>query len=289
MSCEWCQNSFEMNDSCSDDFKMWQGLTGPYYIPAIDDDGVLSWTNTGGLPNPDPVDISGPAGSSFEIAGIVASVSELPAGAPGVWLVGSAAPYEGYSYLDGAWKSIGQFAIGPRGPQGDPGPIGPAGPTGQTGPAGQGVPAGGTAGQVLAKASGSDYDTEWVDQSGSGGTPGTAIPLMDGTADAGVATAFAREDHRHPVDTSRASAAEVANLNAAINSKALRVTGTISASTLYIANASITTDMVLVECVFGTPSNVQSDLTWNTDTAGRLAFSGTLGGSTTVDAVLIKI
>lgn len=40
------------------------------------------------------------------------------------------------------------------------------GEDGTTGPAGQGVPTGGTAGQVLAKASGTDYDTEWVDQSG---------------------------------------------------------------------------------------------------------------------------
>lgn len=37
------------------------------------------------------------------------------------------------------------------------------------GPAGEGVPAGGDTGQVLAKASGDDYDTEWVDQSGGGG------------------------------------------------------------------------------------------------------------------------
>lgn len=37
------------------------------------------------------------------------------------------------------------------------------------GPAGQGIPAGGTTGQVLAKASGDDYDTEWVAQSGGGG------------------------------------------------------------------------------------------------------------------------
>ena len=39
---------------------------------------------------------------------------------------------------------------------------------------GVGVPAGGTTGQVLAKVSGTDYDTEWVDQTGGGGsgTPG---------------------------------------------------------------------------------------------------------------------
>lgn len=34
---------------------------------------------------------------------------------------------------------------------------------------GVGVPPGGTAGQVLAKASGTNYDTEWVAQSGGGG------------------------------------------------------------------------------------------------------------------------
>lgn len=35
------------------------------------------------------------------------------------------------------------------------------------------------------------------------GTPGTATPLMDGTAAAGTANMYAREDHRHPTDTSR--------------------------------------------------------------------------------------
>lgn len=58
---------------------------------------------------------------------------------------------------------------GPRGPigeQGPQGPEGPAGPKGDPGVAGPGVPAGGTAGQVLAKKSGTDYDTEWVNQSG---------------------------------------------------------------------------------------------------------------------------
>lgn len=44
-------------------------------------------------------------------------------------------------------------ATGPQGAQGDPG---------------VGVPTGGTAGQVLAKASGADYDTEWVAAGGGG-------------------------------------------------------------------------------------------------------------------------
>ena len=62
---------------------------------------------------------------------------------------------------------------GPVGPQGAQGTIGPKGDTGADGAPGVGVPTGGTAGQVLAKVSGTDYDTEWVDQTGGGsGTPG---------------------------------------------------------------------------------------------------------------------
>ena len=38
-----------------------------------------------------------------------------------------------------------------------------SGPTGPTGPAGQGVPAGGTEGQLLAKLTGTNYDTVWID------------------------------------------------------------------------------------------------------------------------------
>lgn len=41
---------------------------------------------------------------------------------------------------------------------------------GQPGAPGIGVPAGGSTGQVLAKKSGNNYDTEWVDQQGGGGS-----------------------------------------------------------------------------------------------------------------------
>ena len=78
-------------------------------------------------------------------------------------------------------KSIDVIQDGPRGPQGatgatgTTGPTGPQGATGATGATGpkgdtgEGVPTGGTTGQVLAKASNTDYDTEWVDQTGGGG------------------------------------------------------------------------------------------------------------------------
>ena len=56
------------------------------------------------------------------------------------------------------------------------GPQGPQGATGATGSAGQGVPSGGTTGQVLRKASGTNYDTEWA-AAGSGSGSVTSVAL----------------------------------------------------------------------------------------------------------------
>jgi len=55
-------------------------------------------------------------------------------------------------------------------PRGDKGETGNTGATGATGPAGTGVPVGGTAGQVLAKIDSTDYNTQWVNQTGGGGS-----------------------------------------------------------------------------------------------------------------------
>lgn len=64
-----------------------------------------------------------------------------------------------------------------RGPKGEQGDKGGTGDTGPQGPAGEGVPAGGTTGQVLAKKSATDYDTEWVDQQG-GSTPSFQVTTL---------------------------------------------------------------------------------------------------------------
>lgn len=53
-------------------------------------------------------------------------------------------------------------------------------PQGEAGQTGAGVPTGGTTGQVLAKASGTDYDTEWITP--SGGSGGHTILNGSGTA-----------------------------------------------------------------------------------------------------------
>ena len=59
---------------------------------------------------------------------------------------------------------------------GAPGPQGATGANGTNGTNGQGVPVGGTTGQVLRKASGTNYDTEWA-AAGSGSGSVTSVAL----------------------------------------------------------------------------------------------------------------
>ena len=59
---------------------------------------------------------------------------------------------------------------GPQGIQGEQGIQGPEGPQGIQGEKGEGVPAGGTAGQVLTKSSDADYETVWQNASSGGVT-----------------------------------------------------------------------------------------------------------------------
>jgi hypothetical protein len=67
----------------------------------------------------------------------------------------------------GATGSTG--STGPTGPTGAASTVaGPTGPTGATGATGAGVPAGGTAGQILAKVDGDNYNTEWITNTGGG-------------------------------------------------------------------------------------------------------------------------
>jgi hypothetical protein len=82
-------------------------------------------------------------------------------------------------------------AQGPKGDTGAQGPQGIQGPTGPAGADGVGVPAGGTTGQVLSKASGTDYDTEWTTPDPGGVTDvqvnGTSV-VTDGVANVPVAS-----------------------------------------------------------------------------------------------------
>lgn len=123
------------------------------------------------------------------------------------------------------------------------------------------------------------------------GSPGTALPLADSVGGAvGISTNFSREDHQHPLPSASDIVMGSGNtveddLSSVLTYEPIYVTGTISSSQLYINDSRITSDMRVLECVF----NIQpsSDLTWVTS-SGRITFTGTLSGSTTVSVVLGK-
>lgn len=124
---------------------------------------------------------------------------------------------------------------GPQGPQGVAGPQGPQGPIGPEGPQGiQGETGAGLeildryatlADLQAAHPTGNPGDaymvgdhlyiwsvstSAWVDAGTlSSPSPSVTVPLMDGTAAIGSLTTYAKGDHRHPTDTSRASASEM--------------------------------------------------------------------------------
>ena len=127
---------------------------------------------------------------------------------------------------------------GPQGPQGVAGPQGPQGPIGPAGPQGiQGETGAGLeildryatlADLQAAHPTGNPGDaymvgdhlyiwsvstSAWVDAGTlSSPSPSVTVPLMDGTAAIGSLTTYAKADHRHPTDTSRASQEELDEL-----------------------------------------------------------------------------
>jgi len=121
-------------------------------------------------------------------------------------------------------------------------------------------------------------------QGGSSIEPATATPIVDGTADVGTSDKYAREDHVHPTDTSRAS-------QSAVTDKVLYLTSVAcSAMTgdfVSVSNASITANHVVAECVFANPSYITADVTWTT-ASGSLKLNGTCSTATTCNVVLVK-
>ena len=130
------------------------GNEGDAYAVGSADNNVIylwdtdkkAWVSVGSLQG--PAGEQGPAGPAGERGPAGPAGEQGPAGEPG-----PAGP------------------AGERGPAGDTGPAGPAGeqgPAGDTGPAGPGVATGGTTGQVLAKKSNANFDTEWIEPPGGG-------------------------------------------------------------------------------------------------------------------------
>lgn len=183
----------------------------------------------------------------------------------------------------------------PQGVQGNQGPTGPQGPVGQTGPqgpAGQGVPIGGTTGQVLAKSSNNDYETQWVDQTGGGGTtytPGDGIAILGQTISAKLsgqannAASFASDGGIFVQDTPEYSAGDGVQISgstiqANISTASDNATGILNGAIYTPATFQTTVmPMISVSTVPATP-DVQV-----TATKGDLSVSGTTGADGKVE------
>jgi hypothetical protein len=111
---------------------------------------------------------------------------------------------------------------GPKGEQGEKGPKGDRGAKGEQGEQGPsgyngigipgvGVPAGGTTGQVLAKINGTDYNTEWVNQSGGGGSVSDEA-YNEATWDGVTTVAPSKNAVRDKIESMAADIANVSDL-----------------------------------------------------------------------------
>lgn len=127
-----------------------KGDTGTTFTPAVDDDGNLSWSNNGNLNNPATVNIKGPEGQNG-IDGVSPTITTAPN-----------ASGDGTTVTIADINGTNTFEI-LNGLNGEDGAVGPAG---------VGIPTGGTAGQILSKASSSNYDTQWIDPPENGGESG---------------------------------------------------------------------------------------------------------------------
>ena len=100
-----------------------KGAVGAHFTPSVSDDGVLSWTNNGGLGNPQPVNIRGPQGvqgeqgRGFTILGYYDTLAILQSSvlAPNggdAYGVGTTPPYEIYIWdaVNGQWKPNGKLS-----------------------------------------------------------------------------------------------------------------------------------------------------------------------------------
>jgi hypothetical protein len=156
---------------------------------------------------------------------------------------------------------------------GPPGPIGPAGPTGPTGAAGVGVPTGGTAGQVLEKIDGTNYNTQWATPSGGGAV--TSVNTYTGAvvlvkADLALGNVDNTSDANKPVSTAQQTAL---NLKADLASPTF--TGTVSGidkTMVGLGNVDNTSDANKpVSTAQQTALNLKADLASPT-------FTGTVSG-----------
>ena len=136
------------------------------------------------------------------------------------------------------------------------------------------------------------YSVAYQGQDGIG-SPGTSTPLAGATSGVvGTALAYAREDHRHPLPVAgdivmQSGSTVESDVTELLAFEPLYVSGTISASQLYLTDNRITENMRVVWCTISEPSGVASDIICTTS-AGRIDFNATLVAATTINLILAE-
>lgn len=124
---------------------------GYTFTPSVSPEGIISWSNNGNLPNPDPVNIKGPQGpqgntgpQGIDGKSATVSVGKVTTSEPGMDAQITNSGTENAAVFDFV---IPRGETGPKGDTGERGPVGETGPQGlqgergETGPAGpQGIP-----------------------------------------------------------------------------------------------------------------------------------------------------
>lgn len=144
------------------------GGTGVTFTPKLTETArgyVLSWTNDGGLPNPDPVEITNGEDGAQGPAG--------PTGPQGP---------QGPQGETGETGPTGP--AGPQGPAGEDGAEGPQGPQGETGPAGE---SGATFTPTVTSVTGG-HQLSWTNNKGLPNPP--AVTILDGEVEEGAHIVF---------------------------------------------------------------------------------------------------
>ena len=109
------------------------GVSGYTFLPNVSEEGIISWTNNGGLPNPTPRDITGPQGEQG-IQGEQGVQGEQ--GFSPTITTEELDEYYAVTITDVNHSETINIEKGAKGEKGDPGPQGPQGIQGETGPQG---------------------------------------------------------------------------------------------------------------------------------------------------------
>ena len=129
---------------------------------------------------------------------------------------------------------------------------------------------------------GSPFDFYVYNGEDGDGSPGTALPLMDGISAVGVEKKYARQDHVHPTDSTRQRKLKEVTVNISASSTAAQIGSLI--------DADITAKTRYIHAEIADPTYQVDDWTVKTyDSAPQLRVTGTSSGATTLKLILAEV